>query len=189
MSDTYLKRYRMEIDLRDVDLVAPALPPGYVWQAWSPLLIAEHARVCVAAFQGSSDADLFPRLGSPRGCQQLMRDIATHECFVPATTWLIRFQGNDFTSSTCCGAVQGLGGVAGSGAIQNVAVLPEHRNFGLGRALVIKSLLGFSQLRLFRVALEVSAINPAAVHLYESIGFQHHQTSYKKIAADARQLA
>lgn len=188
MSDSYLKRYRMEIDLRDVAIAAPVLPADYSWQAWSPLLVPEHARVCVAAFQDTSDAQLFPRLSSPRGCQQLIRDIATHDYFIAGATWLIRFAGNSFTPSNCCGVIQGLGGVGGSAAIQNVAVLPEFQNAGLGRALILKALAGFAQLRLFRVGLEVSASNAAAVHLYTSLGFRHHQTSYKKLPKSTRQL-
>lgn len=181
MTVRYLKRYHMEIDLRNVRLAPAVLPEGYIWEEWSPRLIGQHAAVNLAAFQGSPDSELFPRLSTLGGCRDLMRDIAFHDSFVTEAAWLIRFAGNAFMHDSSCGAIQGLSGQCGTGAIQNVGVVPEHQGQGLGRVLVLKALAGFQSRRIFRISLDVTASNLPAVHLYERIGFRRTQSCYKEL--------
>lgn len=55
--------------------------------------------------------------------------------------------------------------------------VPELWDHGLGRdAMQVLVRLGFEQLNLNRISLRVFAENKRAVHLYESMGFQHEGT-------------
>jgi ribosomal protein S18 acetylase RimI-like enzyme len=70
------------------------------------------------------------------------------------------------------------------GSIQNVGVTPAHRGLGLGRALLLKSLHGFRDAGVRRVALQVTAENRTALELYQSLGFVSRQTLYKAVEAE-----
>jgi hypothetical protein len=62
-----------------------------------------------------------------------------------------------------------------------VGTTPEHRNRGIGKALVAKALCGFQMAGINRVYLEVTAQNSGAVRLYRRIGFRHVKTVYKAV--------
>ena len=183
MSVTHYKRLHMEIDLRSRRWAPPLLPAGYAWASWHPQLLIAHARVKSDSFDGSVDADLFESLASFDGCRRLMVDIAHHQGFVPAATWMIRFEGNEFLGPIPCATIQGLRKNPRVGSIQNVGVLPEHRGCGLGRALLLRSLAGYAALGMRFVRLEVTAANHVAVRLYESLGFRVQRTSYRSVIA------
>ena len=172
----------MECPVRRVPLDEPRLPSGYAWGSWHPVLAAAHARVKFDSFWGEIDSDVFESLSTLNGCQRLMTDISHHEGFVPLATWLIRFEGNAIAGPTPVATIQGLRKSQWVGSIQNVGVVPAHRGFGLGRALMHKSLLGFRQLGMRTVRLEVTAANVPAVRLYESLGFRVKSSTYRTVA-------
>jgi len=176
----FLKRFRMEIDLLK-QVPAPTLPEGYHLVPWHPAHLEQHAAVKYQSFKNEIDSDLFLSLATPTGCQDLMRGIVTHSGFLPQATWLIEFRGNEFAPNRACGTIQGITQNGLKGAIQNLAVAPEHRGCGLGRALLLQSLAGFRAAGMTRVYLDVTAENRNAVQLYRSIGFQHKQTSYREL--------
>jgi ribosomal protein S18 acetylase RimI-like enzyme len=180
MGTTYYKRFRMEIDLIRVRLAEEPLPPGYGWVAWEPALLERHAVAKFESFQREIDTEVFPILGNLVTCRNLMSDIVQRATFVPQATWLMTCQLGDRHSEDC-GTIQGLVQAGGWGAIQNVGIAREHRGQGLGRALVIKSLLGFQSAGVPRVYLEVTARNTVAVQLYRSIGFRLARTTYKAV--------
>lgn len=180
MGVTYYKRFRMEIDLKQVRLDGPLLPDGYEWVAWQPELLERHALAKFESFRSEIDSDVFPSLGDPAGCRNLMSEIVQRATFVPGATWLITCQvAQDHWED--CGTIQGLVQAAEWGAVQNVGVAPEHRGRGLGRALILKSLAGFQAAGVPRVYLEVTARNLAAVQLYRSVGFRLARTTYKAV--------
>jgi len=189
MALTHYKRLTMEIDLRRKTLPDPVLPEGYVWAGWHPVLVDQHAWAKYHSFCEEIDADVFESLSDFPGCQRLMRDIMTHECFVPPATWLIRFEGNEFLGPSPSATIQGLRHARGIGSIQNIGVVPEHRGFGLGRAILIQSLRGFVAADLPRVRLQVTARNRPAIALYESLGFVHRRTSYQSVEQPEQELA
>ena len=119
------------------------------------------------------------------GCRRLMDDIADHEGFVSAATWMVCFEGNVFHGPVMCGTIQGLRHTKRVGAIQNVGVMSEHRGFGLGRALIMRSLLGFHSVGVQRVYLEVTAANERAVQLYRELGFRLIRTRYREVETTA----
>jgi GNAT superfamily N-acetyltransferase len=180
MGVTYYKRFRMEIDLRQMRLNEPTLPAGYEWVAWQPDILERHALAKFESFRSEIDSDVFPSLGNPAGCRNLMSEIVQRATFVPAATWLIACR---VATGQCedCGTIQGLVQAGEWGAIQNVGVAPEYRGLGLGRALVFRSLAGFQAAGVQRVYLEVTACNLAAVQLYRSVGFRLARTTYKAV--------
>lgn len=186
MSITHYKRLQMELDLRRAPLAEPHLPDGYAWAAWHPVLLGAHARVKYESFRGEIDAQVFQSLSELQGCQRLMHDIAHHQGFAAATTWLVRFEGNEFSGPTPCATIQGLRKSLWVGSIQNVGVAPAHRGFGLGRALMLRSLQGFRDMGTRRVRLEVTAANEPAVELYRSLGFSLRRTSYRSVMQGAK---
>ncbi len=181
MTTTYFKRLRMEINLRRAKLPEAPLPEGYEWRAWHPVLTEAHARAKWASFQGEVDSQLFPCLGSLPGCRRLVSDISLRRGFVPPATWLIVLPATGFRRITPCATIQGVVQRWRTGAIQNVGVVPEHRGLGLGRALLVQSLLGFRAKGLKRVYLEVTAENSPAIELYTGVGFRHTRTSYREV--------
>jgi GNAT superfamily N-acetyltransferase len=170
----YFKRHRMELPLLQLP-VTPELPPGYRWVAWDDSLLAMHAEVKFQSFHQHEDALVFPSLGTRTGCQELMSAIRYRDSFCPQATWLIG--GPD----GYVGTIQGLLDDNGYGGIQNLGVIPESRGQGLGRALLVKALIGFATVRVPRAFLEVTATNAAAVRLYRSVGFRAYKTLYRGV--------
>lgn len=175
MAITYYKRLRMEIDLNSLEAPTP-LPAPYFWVPWDEGLLPAHAEVKYQSFREAIDADVFPCLGDRNGCLRLMREIRRKAGFLPTATWLIANQQGGV------GTIQGVLDRGGVGAIQNVGILPEHRGFGLGAALVRKTLQGFQEAGASRAFLEVTAENQSAVRLYRGLGFQRVKTLYKAVA-------
>ncbi|QDU61175.1 Mycothiol acetyltransferase [Planctomycetes bacterium Pan216] len=171
---TYVKRYRMEIDLSELPPLID-LPEGYYWVAWHRAMLDHHARVKFRCFHDELDARIFPCLGQEDGCQRLMREISSRKGFIPQATWLLG------DSVGYVGTVQGVADRTGTGMIQNLGVVPEARGRGLGAALLLKSLHGFRSVNLRMGSLEVTAENRGALSLYRKIGFRRSRTLYKAI--------
>jgi len=174
----------MEFNLLHSRLPQPVLPEGYRWLSWEPSLLPRHATVKFQSFQSEIDSRIFPCLGGFDGCRRLMQEITKQKKFLPQTTWLISHEADDSIFGDDCGTIQGVAQTSTTGAIQNVGIIPDHRGFGLGRALVLKALSGFRDARLRRVFLEVTAENLPAVELYRSIGFRLARTMYKAVSAE-----
>ncbi len=171
----YFKRFRMELDLRRPPMPAPLLPDDYFWLPWDDGLLNAHARTKADCFRGEMDVEVFPSLGSEDGCLQLMRAIRLKPGFLPGATWLIG-HGAELVAT-----VQGVRERSGWGAVQNLGVSATHRGRGLGKALILKALEGFSTARLPGVYLEVTAANASAVQLYRRVGFRCKKTVYKAV--------
>lgn len=183
MSRAILKRYkrlRMEVDLRRIDLTSVALPDGYRWVPWRPILCERHAQVKWRSFRDDLDGTVFPCLSEIDGCRRLITDISAQNQFAPNATWLIAFQPEPTWPADDCGTIQGIGRNSSVGAIQNVGIVPEHRGLGLGRAILLKALAGFWQDGHETVSLEVTAENQAAVKLYRSLSFRVTRVLYRE---------
>lgn len=177
MGLTYFKRYRMELDLQGRVIDRPPLPPGYELLPWSDDLGREHATAKFESFRWELDANVFPCLGRRDGCVRLMREIARRASFVPEATWLLRWRDGQGPPAAI-GTVQGLR-CDQWGAIQNLGVARPHRGRGLGTLLMAHAALGFQQVGLLRMHLEVTTDNTAAVRLYERLGFRRAKTVFK----------
>lgn len=178
MGLTYFKRFRMEIDLRG-RLPAPEVPPNYELRPWDPALLPAHADVKYRSFRDEIDSNVFPCLGESTGCLRLMTEISRKPGFLAETTWLASWRGDRWHPEEHCGTIQGIRERSGSGAIQNLGIVPGHRDRGLGSALLLTSLQGFRRLGLDFVQLEVTAENVGAIRLYQRIGFAVVKTVFK----------
>ena len=185
MGLTYFKRYRMEIDLTARPPTGPQLAPGYRLVPWHDSLVAAHAEAKYYSFRSEIDANVFPCLGDLEGCQRLMREIQQKDGFLPGATWLMAWDASGREDVRYCGTIQGICDRAGYGAIQNLGITPEHRDRGLGAALLTVALAGFRQAGLRRAYLEVTAQNDGAIRLYRRFGFRKIRTVYKTAEAVA----
>jgi ribosomal-protein-alanine N-acetyltransferase len=70
----------------------------------------------------------------------------------------------------------GLGGVAKKGHVVSVAVLPEHRRKGVGKALVLRALDGMRGYGAKQCYLEVRVMNQEAISLYKKLDFEVART-------------
>jgi GNAT superfamily N-acetyltransferase len=184
---TYIRRFRMEIDMGATPPAQPVLPDGFRWVAWHPSVLSRHAAVKYHSFRDEIDSRVFPCLGDFAGCKRLMQEIVRQSTFLANATWLITHDAADWGDLADCGTIQGLAHSGYLGAIQNVGVTPQHRGLGLGRALVLKALHGFRGAGLDRVYLEVTGDNAPAVELYRSIGFALIRTMYKAVEPETVQ--
>ncbi len=178
---TYYKRYRMECALTEMPL--PPLPAGYAVIAWQDTLVESHSATLERCFRDELDSVVFPSLGCLEGCRLLMAEIRRKSGFLPEATLLL--VGPD----GYCGTVQGVAEHGRIGAIQNIGIVREHRGRGLGRALLLHTLLGFRQAGMTKALLEVTARNESAVRLYQSVGFRKRKTIYKAVDASVAALA
>jgi hypothetical protein len=181
MDLTYFKRYRMEIDLAGRDLTPARLPAEYRFVAWQPALLEAFAEAKYLSFRGELDANVFTCLADLDGCRRLMTEIVRKPGFLPEATWLLCFQPPGGGQAESCGTVQGIRDAVGLGAIQNLGIVREHRNCGLGTALLFCALGGFRQAGISRVYLEVTAQNEGAIRLYRRLGFVTVKTVYKAV--------
>ncbi len=181
MSIVHLKRYRMRIELVGDQPPIPRLAPPYQQLPWHMRLLDLHAAAKYASFQNELDALVFASLATPAGCQQLMRDIASQNNFVPSATWLVVQSIDKRQPAFPVATIQGMRESDGTGSIQNVGVIPGHRNHGLGTHLLALALHGFRRVGHRAVSLEVTAKNEAAIRLYERIGFRVERVVYRTV--------
>ena len=178
LSSKHYKRLRMKLDLRR-PIEPPELPDGYQFVRWNRILQERHAQIQWCAFRGDLDGRLFQSLSSLGGCRRLLQNTIQHAQFAPDSTWLVQFQPEPAWPAVDCAMVQGLVRPNATGAIQNVGVVPEHRGFGLGRAVLLRALLGFQLHGASQATLEVTAENEPAVRLYLSMGFEVSRVLYR----------
>ena len=178
----HYKRLRMQRDLRE-PLEDPQLPDGYQFLPWQPLVQERHAQVQWRAFRDDLDGQLFRCLSSLDGCRRLLRETVHHAQFSPSGTWLVQFQPEPDWPAVDCALIQALVRSGMTGAIQNIGVVPEHRGFGLGRSVLLRTLHEFQRCGVRRATLEVTAGNRNAVRLYQQLGFQVTRVLYRTAEA------
>jgi ribosomal-protein-alanine N-acetyltransferase len=69
-----------------------------------------------------------------------------------------------------------LRGLMKKGHVVSVAVLPQHRRKGIGRALVTKAMENMQLYKAKQCFLEVRVTNTPAINLYKKLGFQVSRT-------------
>ena len=181
MERTYIKRYRMEIDLPQRPLAPPCLPPGYRFGAWEATLSESHARAQYRAFAREMDALVFASLADREGCRVLLERLVNSPQFLPEGTWLLVYDPGTGSRLEACGTIQALRSGLRGGSLQNVGIAPEHRGRGLGGQLIQRALAGCQVAGIKRVGLEVTACNQAALRLYHRLGFRPVRTVYKVV--------
>lgn len=181
MNLNYIKRFRMELNLRRWQPMAVMIPEGYRLTAWSSELTPIHAEVKYQSFCGELDAQIFPCLGNREGCLRLMREIESKDGFLPEGTWLAEYFSPLSNKTEYCGTIQAVRTHRSKASFQNIGVTPFHRHRGVGIALIQAALCGLKLLNLSRACLEVTAENEGAIRLYRRLGFRTARTLYKTI--------
>ena len=181
MNLQYVKRFRMELNMRRWRRLPIGLSADYRLVPWDASLLEAHAEVKYHSFRQEIDAQVFPCLGDVVGCLDLMTEIQARDGFVPESTWLAEYVGAGPHKTEYCGTIQAVQTHRGRASIQNIGVVPMHRGRGVGSALILASLLGFEQVGIPRICLEVTAENEGAVRLYRKLGFRTVRTLYKSV--------
>ena len=182
MGMTYFKRYRMEIDLRrlaDSTRHAPSRIPRAALGARTPSRTMPKRKRPV--FRAKSMRTFSPASANRRVAPDSWAEIVNKDGFLAEATWLLRYSDPVDAFEEPCGTIQGIRGHLQYGCIQNIGVTPEHRGQGLARRLLDFALLGFQQVGVNRVGLEVTAKNKPAVRLYQRYGFRKTKTLYKAV--------
>jgi len=166
--------------------IAPAPHPvGIVWQSWSPELAATHAVLLYEGFRGEDDAALLHSLSTLEGCSNLIDRTVECEGFLPEAAWLVLSPGVS-TPPVPCAAIQVVRLSQATVRIMNLAVLPEWRGRGIGRAILCRALRNCRSLGFQRAQLDVTASNTVALGLYASLGFKRRNVFYEP-TDDSRQ--
>lgn len=106
-----------------------------------------------------------------------------HACF-PTSHWSIRdfvheVTSNPFAHYYCLDEEDGITGVLGmwftyeNATVTTIGILPDHRDRGKARALLTYGLKEAHEHGCLSCDLEVRVSNEAAIHLYESLGFEN----------------
>ena len=181
MNLQYVKRYRMQLDLKRWQRPAIELPIDYRLVGWHTSLLQAHAEVKYHSFRDELDSQVFPCLGEYDGCERLMEEIGAKEGFLPEATWLVEYVGAGPERAEYCGTIQAVRVHSNKASIQNIGVVPYHRGRGLGTALILSALMGLQYAGIQRAQLEVTAENKGAVKLYQQLGFRTVRTIYKAV--------
>jgi hypothetical protein len=179
MTLTYFKRFQMALDLATWSPKEKQLKPQYSFLEWAEEDLSRHAKVKSQTFEFEIDAHVFPSLSHYEGCHRLMTQITNRDNFIPEATWLVEFKRDEATSPIAVGTIQVLHDLENRGAIQNIAITPDHRHQGIGTALVNRALSNLKSLDIPQAMLEVTAQNNGALRLYKRLGFKIIKTVYK----------
>lgn len=181
----YVKRLEMQMNLLEAELTSPELPSHFIWTPWNPVFSEIHAQLLHYSFQNSIDGYIFPTYGQYDACKYLIATSCSSKNFLPSSTWLIQRKNAVKNPSDClqtpCAAIQSMRVSKEIGQIQNISTLPRFRHKGLGRALIMKALIGFLQSGQTVASLEVTAENTEAVCMYEAIGFRPIRHVYTEV--------
>jgi ribosomal protein S18 acetylase RimI-like enzyme len=145
------------------------LPPGYRLAPWHINYLDDVARVVYRANQGTLDADLYAPFfgGSPEKSRKgLLVILVGRYGPIHLNATLCAFQGETLVGVNL--VIDEGGGLA---SVVELSVLPEHQQRGLGRALMVGSMLALKAEHFERVELAVTKANARALRLYNSLGF------------------
>ena len=176
----FVHRSQMVFDFTTTPLTPLQLPTDFWFAPWSKTLIEPHADVLHRSFRYDSDGAVFTTFRQYKHCRRLIETLADSPLFLSEATLLIGY-GNPENIFEYVANIQGMKVSDEVGSIQNVAVLPEYRRRGLGKALVLGALQGFQCAGVKRVTLEATTDNVSAVNLYQRLGFTTFRVYHREI--------
>ncbi|MHA3963691.1 MAG: GNAT family N-acetyltransferase [Candidatus Thorarchaeota archaeon SMTZ1-45] len=146
------------------------LPEGFHFTPFSELEIEDVTKMVFQSVDGSTDQDLFPYVyGSFDTTLRFHKRVIAGDFGIhkPSFSWILK-RGDD-----CIGACFITTSGEYTGHLMHLAILPDFRQRGLGKNLLLHSLhnLFVVEPNLKKVDLAVTLDNPAR-HLYKSIGFK-----------------
>lgn len=138
---------------------------------WSEGRQEEAAELIAHSYRGHIDSQINDQYRSTAGARRFLLNIIQYPgCgtfFAPASFTAI----DPYTQKTCGLCLTSLVSER-TGHITQLCVAPEHRGSGLGRQLLLKSLLALKASGVGRTSLTVTSENREAIGLYERMGFR-----------------
>lgn len=163
---------RRPIDLRELP-ADPVLPEGVQFVPVRQVPVVELARVDVAAFEGGPDAAFLA--DTPAGDEELLGGIVAGQLgrlLEEASPALVDAEG------LLLGFALTVEESPRSALLADVAVRPQDKGRGFGRALLHRTIRGLAALGHAELRLWVTEANQSAHQLYVSAGFRPESTAY-----------
>jgi ribosomal protein S18 acetylase RimI-like enzyme len=158
-----------------VDLVRPVFPEPSTARPVRIEVFSDHdqdaaAQLIADAYDGHIDSRINDQYRSVSGARAFLFNIVQYpgcgSFFRPAS-----FAAFDATGRLCGISLASLV-ASDTGHLTQICVLPEFRGFGIGHALIRRSLTRLGELGCRSASLTVTAANQGAVALYQRIGFR-----------------
>lgn len=160
------KRMGLELDHWSEPLRVPA---GYRLAPWNIRELDAAAQVVYAANRDTLDARLYASFfgNSPEDCRRgLLSILAGKYGPIHPQATLCAFTGKELVGLNLV-----ISNSQSMASIIEISVAPAHQGKGLGRALMVGSLLALKEERYERAELAVTEGNAVATRLYDSLGF------------------
>jgi GNAT superfamily N-acetyltransferase len=150
-------------------LPEPELPGGMTFNVYGESNREEVSSLIFTCNDGHIDQDVFPEFfGTPEACLRLLENIEANRygVYKDGQSWLLN--SNETNIGACFLTIRN----GDTGYIPDIAIEPEFRGKGLGKALLIHSMKRQveSEEEMTKVDLDVTLSNNARF-LYESLGF------------------
>jgi ribosomal protein S18 acetylase RimI-like enzyme len=143
---------------------------------WSEARQEEAAELIARSYAGHVDSQINDQYRSTAGARRFLLNIIQYpgcgSFFGPAS-----FVAIDRYTQKACGLCLTSLVSERTGHITQLCVAPEHRGSGLGRQLLVQSLLTLAAHGAQRTSLTVTSANREAIGLYERMGF-HNQRDF-----------
>lgn len=145
----------------------PSLDPEFALEPWDRRWLRPLAEILVRAYTGMPEIRFYPELSATARCLRWLQQRINDETapIQPEASALLR-QG-----TVPVGGILAARTGPDTGSIEHIAVLPEYRRRGLGKALLEWSLRQLRDRGARRVELHVTADNLPAIRLYTDRGF------------------
>jgi ribosomal protein S18 acetylase RimI-like enzyme len=162
---------RQYMSLEDNHQLLPIeLPSGLQVRSYSDSMVEEVSRLVFRSVNGTIDQDLFPyvygtyELTEKYHKQVVRGDFGTHK---DSYSWVLK-RNAEYVGSCFMILMKD-----DTGGVMHLAIVPEHRQMGLGRILLTHSLINLFKIEpsITKIDLAVTTHNPARI-LYESVGFK-----------------
>lgn len=159
-------------------VIPGALPPretaGCTILPWTISLSEEAARLIAISYQGHVDSQINDQYRSPAGALRFLANIVKFPgCglfFEPAS-----FVARDRNSGALCGISLASMVSTDVGHITQLCVAPSQQGRGVGYEMLRRSLDALAVNGCRSASLTVTAANPTAIRLYESLGFHNRR--------------
>jgi ribosomal protein S18 acetylase RimI-like enzyme len=162
-----------ELDLKELaQIPAPVSKSGSPpIGPWTEARQEESAELIAHSYRGHIDSQINDQYRSTAGARRFLLNIIQYpgcgSFFAPASFAAI----DPYTQKTCGLCLTSLVSER-TGHITQLCVAPERRGSGLGRQLLLKSLLALGARGIARTSLTVTSENHEAIGLYERMGFR-----------------
>jgi ribosomal protein S18 acetylase RimI-like enzyme len=168
-------RQFMLLDLPGARLSTLPVSDGLIIERWSDRAFDPCARLMQLAYANHVDGEINDQYRSEAGAVKFLRNIVILPgCgqFLPEASFVVRYR----TGDRPIGMVLTSRVAEGVGHTTQICVMPGYQGHGLGRHLMEASIQALRARRYRALSLTVTAVNAAAVRLYEHLGFRTIKT-------------